>query len=117
MEGPILEALDLFIAEAMRELAGSINDRRRRELDQQALDEMHAENRVLNDFKNRFLPGNGAGNNGASRHNGNGNGSSIGVAKDDSQRHGVEPHAVELAWRPATKLRVGRGVNLLADPI
>lgn len=124
IDGPMVQALDRFIAESIRTLAKGINDRRRQELDEQALDEVHAENRVLNDFKNRFLPSNGAGNNGTSSNNGNrsaGNGNGLSakasVAKESCPECSAEPHSVELAWSKNAKLRIGRGVSLPAATI
>lgn len=61
LDGPLLQALDLFIAEAIRGLARAISDRRRKEFDQQALDEVYEENQTLNSFKNRYLPREGTG--------------------------------------------------------
>jgi len=65
-DGPLVEAVDHFIAEKVRELARLINEQRKEELDERSLDEVHDENRKLDDFKNQFLPadGQGAGNNG-----------------------------------------------------
>lgn len=60
-DGPLMEALDRFVAEKIRELAHQINARRKQELDERALDEVHEENRKLDDFKNQFLPTQGAG--------------------------------------------------------
>ena len=50
-----MEALDLFIAEHLRELANEINARRRHEMDEEALDEVHRENQELDRWKNQFL--------------------------------------------------------------
>ncbi len=55
-EGPLMEALDRFIAEKIREVARLIAEKRKSELDQKALSEVHQENRKLDEFKNRFLP-------------------------------------------------------------
>jgi hypothetical protein len=55
-DGPLVEALDRFIADKIRVLAHEINARRRQELDDKALDQVHKENRKLDEFKNRFLP-------------------------------------------------------------
>jgi hypothetical protein len=55
-DGPLVEALDRFIAEKIRALATEINARRRQELDDKALDQVHKENRKLDEFKNKFLP-------------------------------------------------------------
>ena len=63
-DGPLVEALDRFVAEKFRALAQEINARRRRELDDKALDEVHKENRKLDEFKNRFLPSFGEGGGG-----------------------------------------------------
>src|SRR5258708_172118 len=63
-DGPLVEALDRFITEKVRLLAHEINARRRRELDDKALDEVHKENRKLDEFKNRFLPSFGEGGGG-----------------------------------------------------
>ncbi len=60
-DGPLIEALDRFIAERIRELARQINDRRKEELDERSLDEVYEENRKLDEFKNRFLPNMGEG--------------------------------------------------------
>lgn len=60
-DGPLVEALDRFIAGKIRELAHQINARRKQELDERALDEVHEENRKLDEFKNRFLPTRGVG--------------------------------------------------------
>lgn len=63
-DGPLVEVLDRFITEKIRLLAQEINARRRRELDDKALDEVHKENRKLDEFKNKFLPSSGDGNGG-----------------------------------------------------
>src|SRR5260370_21377820 len=55
-DGPLVEALDRFIAEKIRALADEINARRRKELDDKALGEVHPDNKKLDEFKNRFLP-------------------------------------------------------------
>lgn len=77
--GPLTEALDRFIAEKIRELAHQINARRQEKLDDRVLDEVHEENRKLDDLKNRFLPyssdeGNGGAGTGQSRGSGGGGG-------------------------------------------
>src|SRR5260370_40095118 len=54
-DGPLVEALDRFIAEKIRALAHEINARRRKDLDDNALDEVHPENKKLESFMNRFL--------------------------------------------------------------
>jgi hypothetical protein len=55
-DGPLVEALDRFVGEKIRELAKKINDLRKQELDEASLDEIHDENRRLDRFKNSFLP-------------------------------------------------------------
>ena len=63
--GPLVEALDRFICQRVRDVARQIASRRQQQLDQTALDEVHAENQRLNDFKNQFLPSSGDGNGGS----------------------------------------------------
>ncbi len=60
--GPLVEALDHFISEKVREIAQQINAKRQQKLDEVALDHVHEENRKLNEFKNQFLPSHGEGN-------------------------------------------------------
>ena len=71
-DGPLVEALDRFIAEKIRMLAHEINAKRRQELDDKALDEVHEENRKLDEFKNRFLPSFGDGDGGDGEGEGTG---------------------------------------------
>ena len=55
LDGPLIQALDRFVAEKIRELAKQISERRKHELDKQGLDELQDENRIRDRFKNRFL--------------------------------------------------------------
>jgi hypothetical protein len=127
-EGPLLEALDLFIAEAIRGLAKSISDSRRREIDQHALDEVYEENRALNSFKNRFLPGDGHGEKDGAGGNGSGAGARIGLVEKDSPEaregsgktpadSGAASPSIELGWTAGETLRVGCGVRLPLAPV
>lgn len=109
--GPLVEALDRFIAEKIKELAHQINARRQEKLDDRALDEVHEENRRLDELKNRFLPYNADQGNG-----GPGNGS------DGPQRPpppppprdwGTEPEEIEYHV-PEGGIDVGRDVKLAA---
>src|SRR5918999_1155268 len=54
--GPLTDALDQFISKKIRELAKQINAKRQEMLDERALDQVHEENRKLDEFKNHFLP-------------------------------------------------------------
>lgn len=69
--GPLIEALDRFIAEKIKEIAHKITARREERLDERSLDQVHEENRQLDAFKNQFLPNAGEGDGG---HGGNGTG-------------------------------------------
>src|SRR5271157_5143559 len=62
--GPLVEAIDRFAAEKIREIAHQINERRQAKLDEHSLDEVLKENRKLDEFKNRFLPSHGDGSGG-----------------------------------------------------
>lgn len=60
----MVEALDRLITEKIRALANEINAKRRQELDDKALDQVHRENRKLDEYKNKFLPSFGDGGGG-----------------------------------------------------
>lgn len=113
-EGPLVEALDAFIADKIRELAREISDKRRHELDEKALDEVHFENRQLDQFKNKFLPqqgGEGAGGNGGEGPNG----PHSPVPPSAGPDFGQEPEAIELDFEGI--LRVARDVKVNLDEL
>jgi len=100
-DGPLVEALDLFIAEKLRKLANEINARRRHEMDEEALDQVHRENQELDRWKNQFLVA-----------------ESTAIVLPRGQRPpppprqwGTIPFCVEIQ-RANEVLRVGKGVNL-----
>jgi hypothetical protein len=76
--GPLTEALDRFIAEKIKEVAHQINARRQEKLDDRALDEVHEENRKLDELKNRFLPNAEDEGNGGAGTKGSGGGIRVG---------------------------------------
>jgi hypothetical protein len=114
-DGPLMEAVDKFIADKIRNLAKAINERRRHEQDQEALDEVHVENRKLDNFKNRFLPSGGFGGDGGPGDDGKGPGTSI--IDPPPRELGEEPDSIEISWNPVETLRVGNGVDLNLAPI
>jgi hypothetical protein len=59
--GPLVEALDSFVAQRIRELALQINATRQEKQDEHELDAVFRENQKLDEFKNRFLPEFGTG--------------------------------------------------------
>lgn len=115
--GPLMQALDRFISEKIRELAKQITDRRRQEQDQEALDEVHDENRILNNFKNQFLPSGESGGNGGGESGEAGGGRGSGGGSDEIPDQGDVPEVVELSWDLAEVLRVGKGVSLNATTV
>mgnify|MGYP001094847492 CR=1 FL=1 len=54
-DGPLLEALNIFIAEKIKDLAGEINVKRVQQLNEEDLDEIHSENTFLDRWKNKFF--------------------------------------------------------------
>lgn len=112
-DGPLVEALDRFIAEKIKELAKEISEQRKRELDDQALDKVQEENKKLDDFKNRFLPSNGAGGGGGET---GGEEEGPGGSEPPVTEHGEVPEVIELAWR-TSPLRIGNGVELRLDHV
>ena len=100
-DGPLIEALDLLIAEKLREVANEISARRRHEMDQEALDQVHRENQELDRWKNQFLVA-----------------ESSAIVMPGGERPvpppwqwGTIPFCVEIQ-RANETLRVGKGVNL-----
>lgn len=112
-DGPLVEALDAFVAAKIRELAHQINARRKQELDDRALDEVHRENRTLDDFKNRFLPSFDEGVGGGSGKQGGGGGGGGGHGPVD---WGDQAEALECSV-PVNGLSVGKGVSVALRPV
>ena len=109
-DGPLVEALDRFITEKIRLLAHEINARRRRELDDKALDEVHKENRKLDEFKNKFLPSSGDGN------GGDGDGKGAGPRKPVRRgprpvNWGTDPEVLDYHV-PDNGLNLGKGITV-----
>jgi len=109
-DGPLVEALDRFITEKIRLLAHEINARRRRELDDKALDEVHKENRKLDEFKNKFLPSSGDGN------GGDGDGKGAGPRKPVRRgprpvNWGTDPEVLDYQV-PDNGLNLGKGITV-----
>jgi hypothetical protein len=109
-DGPVVEVLDRFIAERVRLLAHEINARRRQELDDKALDQVHEENRKLDEFKNRFLPSFGEGDGG----DGDGKGQGRPKRPHDGSGTvdwGTEPEVLTYEG-PDHGLQVGKGISV-----
>jgi hypothetical protein len=110
--GPLVEALDRFISEKVREIAQQINAKRQQKLDERALDQVHEENRKLNEFKNQFLPSYGGEGNGAAGGEGYGpRGGGGGVAD-----WGEVPDSVEHTG-PEGGICVGAGITVPLRPL
>ena len=114
LNGPLVSAVDLFIADRIRELAKEINDRRRQALDEKTLDEVQRENRILDRFKNQFLASVGPSGPGASTGGGGGKQSSDSPSDRD---YGIDPESILLQWESERILRIGRGVAMHAEAI
>lgn len=99
-DGPLMEALDTFMADRLRELAGEINSRRRHEMDEDALDKVHRENQAIDRWKNQFLPT-------ADTPDGGGGGGGGG----NSAEWGTDPASIDIASL-SEMLRVGAGVQV-----
>ncbi|MCH7726675.1 MAG: hypothetical protein IH991_09380, partial [Planctomycetes bacterium] len=115
-DGPLVEAIDIFVADCIRELAKRIHERRRHEMDQQQLDEVQQENQKLDDFKNRFLPD--TANVGGQGPNLGDDGNGPGPPPPPPPPLGGEvPEVLEVGWPEDKVLRVGRGVELRFSPL
>jgi len=108
--GPLVEALDRFIADKIREVAHQINARRQQRLDERALDQVHEENHKLNEFKNQFLPSRGEGN-GAAGDEGNQGGGGGGGEGGGYPDWGEVPDVLELS-APEGGVSIAVGVTL-----
>jgi hypothetical protein len=109
-DGPLVEALDRFIAGKIRALAHEINARRRQELDDKALDQVHEENQKLDEFKNRFLPSFAEGD------GGDGEGKGEGPRKRTRDGSGpvdwgTEPEVLKYEV-PEQGLQIGKGISI-----
>ena len=107
--GPLVDALDAFVTEKIRDIAKRISDQKKMALDDRSLDEVQLENQKLDDFKNKFLPSdNGAG--------GGGNGDGGAGGRHHRTREvdfGTTPAVIELSV-PAEGVRIACGVELHA---
>lgn len=115
LPGPLVDAVDRFVVDKIRSLAKEIHDRSRQELDQQALDEVHEENRALDNFKNRFLANGGPG--GDRRPGDDKNTLKKRKTRTSPLELGKVPDNIELDWETTETLRIGRGVSLHLAPI
>jgi hypothetical protein len=106
-DGPLVEAVDHFIAEKIRDLAHQINARRKQELDDKNLDEVHKENQRLDEFKNRFLPSFGEGDGGPGKRGAGPGGGGGGGAVE----WGTEPDAIEYSV-PEGGIHLGKDVTV-----
>jgi len=111
--GPLVEALDRFVCEKIKEVAHRINSQRQEKLDANALDAVHEENRKLDEFKNRFLPDIGDGNGG---RGGSGAGPGDGGGGGGRPVWGTEPDALVLLV-PEGGIDIGSGLAVALRPI
>jgi hypothetical protein len=114
-DGPLVQALDRFATEQIRQLAKQINDRRRHEQDSDELDDIHRENKLLDQFKNKFMPSEGLGGNGNSGSDGAGPRSD--PPPPPPTPPGTIPNSIEFAWSDDNVLRVGCGVAVRLSTI
>jgi hypothetical protein len=114
-DGPLVQAVDRFATEKIRALAKQINDRRRHEQDSDELDDIHKENKILDQFKNKFMPSEGLGGNGNSGSDG------VGPRPDPPPSPpaplGTIPNSIEFGWSEDRALRVGSGVAVRLSTI
>jgi hypothetical protein len=116
VDGPLVNALDRFIGDRIRDLARELSDRRRQEQDQGQLDEIHAENRLLDRFKNRFLSSAGIGGTGSDGTNGQ-RGGPPGGPGPEGYVYGTQPNTIRFMQAPAEPIHLGRGVTVHLETI
>jgi hypothetical protein len=107
-EGPLMEALDRFVAEHVRSLAKEIHDKRRQEKDAEELEQIAKENRMLDRWKDKFLPSSEGGEGGQTGTGQGGRGSG-----GDPAEKGVVPYQILINHYPEGLIAgVGVEVNL-----
>ena len=111
-DGPLMRALDKFVAEKLRELANEIHATRRHDRDQKGLEAIQRDNQRLDRWKNQFLP-NGQLGEGGTKGIGPGGKDHPGTPPPP-RKWGDIPAAIEIEQGNET-LRVGRGVVLPLD--
>ena len=115
--GPLTEALDRFIAQKIKQLAHQINAQRQEKQDDRALDEVHEENRRLDELKNQFLPNNysdgsgGAGTGGSGSGSGGGGGGGGGAIE-----WGTDPEEIQYAVADAG-VDIGKDLSVALRPL
>lgn len=109
-DGPLMEALDLFIVEQIRQLGQEINECRRRDLDETTLDKVHEDNAKLDRFKNQFLPQGGRGGDGGEGEDGTGDPPH--PPPPPPRPVGTVPDVLTVSFKGT--LKVGKGVELNA---
>jgi hypothetical protein len=102
--GPLVEALDRFIGEKVRDVAQQISAKRQQKLDESTLDEVHEENRNLDEFKNRFLP--------TYQDGGPGPGPLPPRPPGTEWEWGTVPEALEYSLPDDAVVQVGKGVTV-----
>jgi hypothetical protein len=105
--GPLVDAVDEFVREKIREVAKRINDLKRKTLDERALDEVQRENSKLDEFKNKFLPSDEGTGGGGSGSGGGRHPRVITRVKE----WGSEPEHIEMTI-PSEPFRVASGVEI-----
>jgi len=113
IDGPLVEAVDLFVADKIRAVARQIYELRRHEHTAETLEAIQEENQKLDEWKNRFLPaggeGDGAGGTGAGGGGGGGGGGG-------TVQWGEVPHYIEFGTSDR-QFRIGRGVSVHLIPL
>ena len=106
-DGPLVEAVDEFVADQIRTLAREIHEQRRHEFDEQELDEVARENRMLDRWKDQFLPDELTG---GSEEGGGGSGPG-GGGEDGDRERGLEPFVIEVRT-PDEQYLIGKNVRV-----
>jgi len=106
-DGPLMQALDAFVAEHLRALAKEIYEKRRQQKDEEELDAVAKENEMLDRWKDQFLPNAEGGKGGGGTHGGDGDGPETPPAPPAER--GLEPDQI-LISAPKEGLMIGVGV-------
>ena len=113
-DGLLTEMIDLYVAEKLREVAQRISELKRDRHDEETVDEVHEENKKLDEWKNRFLESGGEGDGGGGDDGGKGGRARRRASRDIDW--GDVPNHIELGTEKR-HFRIGRGVSVRLDPI
>lgn len=113
-DGPVIEAVDIWIADRIREVASRISSLMRQGQDEETLDEIQEENQKLDQWKNRFLVFEGEGGTGGDGEDGSGGAHRR--KKASNVDWGQKPNYISFGTTKR-QFRLGKDVSVHLQPL